>query len=187
VAAYKELLSVIGKLYGANEEVLAGKMRGRLQNLAKMGIPSGGQLGKGKSLDYDRCHIYQVIMCLELAELGLNPSQNAGFMKWAWGYRLKKIFESEYASPSADELLFIFSFDLMSKEWKQAPEQPEAMNVLGEFLEGTIAFKPISQMQKALADLTESGVKHFSVINITAIVRDVEREMAGILPPVSRG
>lgn len=50
MATYADLMRVLAMLYGADEETLHGQVRGRVQNLQKMGIPLGlgSQTGRGK-------------------------------------------------------------------------------------------------------------------------------------------
>jgi hypothetical protein len=189
MAAYKDLLFLIGELYGANEDVLSGKMRGRLQNLAKMQIPMGGQVGKGKSLDYGRSQIYQVIMCLELAELGLLPSHAALLVKSMWlrgintESSLYARLEQEWKFPSDDDQLFVGAFGLMSATWAQEQTAPEVAAIMGEPLPGYKFFAPASKLGDALAAINSLGLRHFSVINLSALVREVERILKGVLPP----
>lgn len=189
MAAYKDLLFLIGELYGADEVVLSGKIRGRLQNLAKMGIPMGGQVGKGKSLDYGRSQIYQVIMCLELAELGLLPSHAALLVKYRWleGTHFEISFysrlEQEWKFPCDDDQLFVGAFGLMSATWTQEHTAPEVAAVMGEPLPGHSFFIRASEFADALAAINSLGLRRFSVVNLSALVREVERILKGVLPP----
>lgn len=168
MATYAELLELIGSIYEADEAALKGQVRGRLQNLAKMGVPIGGQVGKGKRFDYGRGEIYQIIFCLELAELGVMPSQAAEIVKQLWQSNLGLDFgaASAIGQFGDDRLAVIFS-NVMSAAWRPAEVEVVFVNA-SEFAEYLEKSKP--------------GARHFSVINIWAIAAAVESKMANRLP-----
>jgi hypothetical protein len=170
MAAYKDVLAVIGQLYGADESTLAGKIRGRLQNLAKLGVPIGAQLGKGKSFDYGRAEIYQIILCMELAELGLTPFHASAIVKRWWKTDFAPDFEREWRSPSDDARIVIFEFSLMSKEWRES-EEPRNYS---------ITHCHASALGSVFKEMAKRGLSHFSVLDLTGLVRKVERAIESL-------
>ncbi|MGC1861913.1 MAG: hypothetical protein WA733_12515 [Methylocystis sp.] len=183
MASYKDLMGVLGKLYGADEEALRGQMRGRVQNLQKMGIPLGLQVGKGRKINYERSQFYQIVLCMELAELGIMPGQIAALVRSLWSVQFKTIFNSEWLSTSQDDILFCFAFNLISDSWKQNIDNSLPMSIRYVVPEGRLLWVTAAEFPMQLKRLNETGMRHFSVINITALVRDVEKLLVGILPP----
>lgn len=179
MASLKDLLNLLSTLYSADELAISGQVKGRVQNLQKMGVPIGGNIGKGKRLDYGRSEIYQVVTCFELAELGLNPSQSSFFVKEDWAQKLEPHYRKEWTAPGKEDLLLIVMVELMSSTWKQ-PESPAKAPLSASYV-----FTTPKKLWTAVEFMNRSGMRHFSTINVSALVRDVEREMTGILPPVA--
>lgn len=168
MATYKELLELLGSLYGADADALEGKMRGRLQNLAKLGVPIGGGIGKGKRFDYGRSEVYQIVFCLELAEIGLMPAQASEIVKRLWASDLGMDFSTAGAfGPLGNDRLVVIFSNAMSSAWRESSIDVEFVDV-SEFADRFAKTKP--------------GARHFSVVNITALAAEVESRMAGRLP-----
>jgi hypothetical protein len=47
-------------------------------------VPFDLRSSRGKKLEYDRDHIYQWALCLELAEFGLDPSVIVALLRTKW-------------------------------------------------------------------------------------------------------
>jgi len=117
MATYSEVMRVLAALYGADEKALHGPLRGRVQNLQKLGIPAGLKVGKGKRIDYKPEQIYEIVFCMELAETGIIPSVMKSITLQA-SYLISRIFKKERQHPSTDnDTLLVLQTKQMSSYW----------------------------------------------------------------------
>jgi hypothetical protein len=65
------------------DESQKGAFRGKLKHLQKLGLP-GGQHGKGHRVRYNRELAFQLLICLLLAELGIDPNLVVRVVKEQW-------------------------------------------------------------------------------------------------------
>jgi hypothetical protein len=183
MATFSQLMKAFGTLYGADEQAISGQLRGRIQNLQKLGIPIGlgSKTGRGRAIDYRRNEIYQLAFCLELFELGLTPGHVAKIVSTAWD-SLAPEFEKEWTSPSADDAVLIIETSLMSGTWNR--EFRAAARENHEVVQGTaITRSSLTKIPALFADRLGAW-RHCGVLNLTRLVTDVERELAHALPQV---
>jgi hypothetical protein len=128
VADYTNVSRLLGALHGAHWQSVEGAFgkafRGRLQNFQRFGIPLGKSPGKGKKIDYKKDDVFQLALCLEMAEFGVDPALISSLVKQCWREDLSDIF-IEQAAPekTKDAVLFCFSPNVMSAGWAD-PDNP---------------------------------------------------------------
>jgi hypothetical protein len=184
MASYAEVMKVLAELYRAGEDAVRGPLRGRIQNLQKLGVPLHGQVGKGKKLDYQRQQIYQLVFCMELAEIGLNPSQVASTVRVLWELAFGGAFLAEAAVPSLDnDRILILVADQMSTAWT-TPQSPSPFCTV---MPMTVKQSDEKTLAEDIAGLKrDKRWRHLSMINVSEIVREVEPRLADILSPPQR-
>ena len=168
MASYSDVMKVLAALYGADEKVIRGPLRGRVQNLQKMGIPIGLQVGKGKKIDYKREQIYQIVLCMELAEIGVIPSKLSDIIKKHWNSISSILWREIQGQEEGSENLLVFKMNQMSSAWGN---------------DG--AFEMHSSYDNAHLIRTLKGFRgwrHLYLVNITEVVRKVEQQLAIIVP-----
>jgi hypothetical protein len=184
MASYAEVVKVLGELYRADEEAVRGPLRGRVQNLQKLHIPLGLQVGKGRKIDYQREQIYQLMFCMELAEMGLTPSQIALIVRGFWENVFASEFRNEVAAQSQnnDRILVLF-LNQMSATW-----DPTLRDTPPSLKNHPLAVElPLTRVIRTNANRLEQDLagswRRLSLINISELVREVEPRLADILPP----
>jgi hypothetical protein len=83
-APYKSVIAAFGMFYGASETEIASGMRGRVKNFQKLGVPLDTRVGKGTKIEYGRQEIYQLLLCFEMAKLGMMPSEIVKKIEGFW-------------------------------------------------------------------------------------------------------
>jgi hypothetical protein len=89
---YAEAETVLAKLYAATGAPQRGAFRARLKTLKKFGIPLDSHPGKGKKIRYGYEQLYQWSLCLEMAQLGLDPTVVAKLIRERWALEFYKYF-----------------------------------------------------------------------------------------------
>lgn len=170
MATFSEIIEILTHLYGdgaaslqtgVDPEQIASAMKSRVQNLQKMGIPLGMNVGKGKRINYSRNEAYQIFLCIELANLGIAPSISTQIIKQHWDKRLKAKFETEwktFLNPAVDGGILLFFF-------------PEIMKHQDEIIIGTASLK---QFSEGLGKLFPGEWKSMAVVSISNLVRRIE-------------
>lgn len=122
------------------------------------------------SIDYQSEQIYQLAFCLELADSGVIPSQIALVVKSRWSDKIYRYFEQELKSPSAEnDRVLIFAMSQMAYSWKSGEEDPFIM---------VPAITGGDMLGRAVERLRKRGRRHVILINVSDIVRCVEKHRA---------
>jgi hypothetical protein len=74
-------------VFGADDAVRHGALRGRLKHLGRLGWPGIGR-GKGQRVLYSHEQAVQLLIALMLEELGIDPSVIVGLLKQYWEHAL---------------------------------------------------------------------------------------------------
>lgn len=205
MASYREVMGVLGKFYSLPEDVIQNQLRGRVQNFQKLGIPIGLQVGKGKRIDYGRNEIYQLVLCLELAELGLLPAFIAKIIKETWEKAYWQIIKGVL---KGDKFMIYYKLNLMSAGWEKRElsfvEKFHLQEEEGECEEKKAQRRYVKKLDEfnndmesrygfefSMVSVNDSfnpfslRFRHMSVLNIQSIVEDIESHLVGIVPPYS--
>jgi hypothetical protein len=174
MATYAHVIKILAALFGASEKETLGPIRGRLQNFQRLGIPLGLKIGKGKKIDYQSEQIYQLAFCLELADAGVIPSQIEYVIKEWWESDIYKHFKDEMASPNAGGKILILAMRQMVHAW---PGRTPDSLFDGFVITGPGGDKTFAEV---IGDLRRKGWRHAILIDLTEIVRCVEKHRAAI-------
>jgi hypothetical protein len=85
--SYAEVFAALARIY--ESDTTPGVLRGRIQNFQRLGIAPDSP-GKGGRVSYQPEDVYKWAFCLELAELGLDPTVIAKFVSVAWSGSLRE-------------------------------------------------------------------------------------------------
>jgi hypothetical protein len=173
MATYSEVLKVLAAVYGADEKATRGPLRARLQNLQKFGIPLGMNVGKGKKIDYRDGELYQLAFSLELADVGIMPNQIQTIIRGLWLYRIYGYFREALDLGAKDDIILIFDLNQMSSAWVR--DDLEAKDFHFAEIRGNN-----ETLGAGIKDFIREGWRHLSLINVSALVRAVEKERARI-------
>jgi hypothetical protein len=122
-----------GYTYAAVEAALAkvfvtaqkGALRGRIQNLRRLGLPSGGP-GRGKTISYTDARVCAWLIALELEEFGVDPALAVRMIKTRWTDLSRFIREAREARHDNDIILVVRPC-FMSANWTLGPEVGQEM------------------------------------------------------------
>lgn len=117
---YAQAEAVLARLYGADPERQKTTLRARLKHFKKLGVPFDSAPGKGAKVLYDRSHILQWAMCLELSEAGLDPTLIVRWLRKRWPVLVADIERVNYEPDEAPVLTLIPR--VMSRAWGGADE-----------------------------------------------------------------
>jgi len=81
---YAQVEAALARLFNADPEVQRKTFRARIVHLRRVGIPLGFSPGRGKRIAYELEQVYQLGLCLELEEMGLDPSLISRLMVKFW-------------------------------------------------------------------------------------------------------
>ena len=119
---YAEAEAVLAKLYAATGAPQQGAFRARLKTLKKVGIPLGSSPGRGKKIKYGYDELYQWTFCLELSQLGVDPTVIGKLMAEQWKHHFSLFFrqaegELDILSDSPKDVYVMIHTELMSASW----------------------------------------------------------------------
>lgn len=120
MATLKEVLDVLGPVYGVPERALLTVFKGRIQNFQRLGIPFNARPGKGARVDYSRDDVLQLAFACELSELGFTPGHVEVAIRMFWPRRIGPVFAEEWENPSSyDEPMRLFVITkVMTCQWQ---------------------------------------------------------------------
>lgn len=81
--SYAMVETALARVFDLNAADQKGRLRGRIQHLRRLGLPSGGP-GSGKTIAYDFDAIVMWLIALELEEFGIDPRLAVKMVKIYW-------------------------------------------------------------------------------------------------------
>jgi hypothetical protein len=116
--SYAMVESALARVFGADAMAQKRVFRGRLQHLRRLGLPSGGR-GRGKAITYTKANIYELGFCLQLEQLGVDPSLAVDLLK---APRHRKYILDAYATAEeslqkGEHYFFWLVTEFMSASW----------------------------------------------------------------------
>lgn len=72
--SYKAVESLLADLHDVSPKRLPA-LRARLKHLKRLGFPAGVNTGRGRPADYNAASVLQLMLALELVEIGLTPER----------------------------------------------------------------------------------------------------------------
>jgi len=168
---YAEVETVLARLYHA-DAVQRGAFRGRIAHLRRLGIPIGQAPGKGRKIVYEKEHVYQLALCLELEEFGIDPLLIASFVKQFWttfyGHFIEAEMDSQLVGPedTPSDLCFAIEPAFMSKNWHRQA------GAVSESFPGLIDFIPFRTAEDARYVVSK---RRLCTLNLSMIVRMIRQ------------
>jgi hypothetical protein len=173
---YAEVEAVLAQLHHAGGAVQHGAFRGRLAHLRRLGIPIGLNPGKGKRISYEIEQLYQLALCLELAEFGLDPSLIVKMVKQFWATQFYLLFTQ--AEMDLDFCLgpehipsdigFAIQPEFMAGNWHRRE------GAFAETFPGLIDFGPFRTAEDAGQILAH---RRSCILNLSVLIRLIRQAM----------
>ena len=174
---YFAVEAALGELYRAKTEAQRRTLRGRINNLQRLGIIELAP-GKGQALPYERDHIWRWVFCLELAEYGHTPAVQAALVASYWKPVLSGIFRSAQRAVEAgksDVFMYIRGAALMSAAWNQEPHRFAGVPYIGKFTSSDIG------LVLEWLENDERTPPRLSIVNLSARLRMLNKALASAL------
>ena len=124
--SYAHVEAALARIFDA-EHVQKAAFRGRLKHFRKLGIPRHNP-GKGARVAYGMPDIYQLMICLELSELGIDPNLVAKLVHHHWDINRRfpaAIAKARELHGSGDDLWIAIPANFMSQTWGERFEQSD--------------------------------------------------------------
>jgi hypothetical protein len=159
---YPQVEDIFGRLYGARPTVKTGALRGRIIHLRRLGLPVNVACGSGNKIAYGKEQVYELGFCLQLEQLGVDPSLAAKLLQ----ARRKDILRAyARAEEEREDWFFWLVTEFMSASWsKEKLKFPG----LAEFQAG-----PMRTLEWAVIRLGSRQGSCLAVFRMTPLVREV--------------
>lgn len=182
MATLAEVLDILGPMYWAPERVKQTLIKSRVQNMQRLGIPTGARPGKGARVDYGPDEICQIAFAFELGELGLGPAHIEVVLRGFW-HVIGPVFAGEWktASPEDEPTRLFVITRAVSCQW----ESPVSMRIegVGDVTE-TNPIEYIKDIKYKGADwdiilsmMDQKRGNRFTIFNVSKIVRQIKERM----------
>src|SRR3954468_19291233 len=175
---YAQVEATLARLFDADPEVQRKTFRARIVHLRRVGIPLGFSPGRGKRIAYELEQVYQLGLCLELEEMGLDPSLISRLMETFWANMLYPLLIEEEQELGfslgpvdiPDDLLFAIYPKFMSGQWDRHPYSPEGFQEFVDFR----PFRFDKAVEGAKAALSASRT---CTLNLSAFIRSIRQSL----------
>ena len=179
---YARVEAALARVYDA-EDVQKNAFRGRLKHFRKLGIPQHNP-GKGGRIAYDVQDVWQLMVCLELSEFGIDPNLIVKIVQRHWAGRgyFRQAIQNAQLFPTAN-FLAVMHTNFMSWQWSEKFKVTEA----GIFHQsGTLdpigfSFPKEGDAAVIFEELRQAG-RRACVFNLSARIRAVEKALEESLP-----
>jgi hypothetical protein len=179
VLGYARVETALAQVYQA-EHVQKTAFRGRLKHFRKLGIPQHNP-GKGGRIQYGMQDVWQLMVCLELAEFGIDPNLIVKIVRQHWavrGHFPQAISNAYRLRDSGNDLLVAVHANFMSWTWGEKLTQSEAGIFYQSGKLDPVLVRSFKESDHAafLKAMRESGERAF-VFNLGARIRAVEKAL----------
>lgn len=152
--SYGEVVRVLAKMHDF-APAKSTPLRGRVQHLQKLGVPSGVNTGRGRAAAYGRDELFQIAVAFEMLDLGF-PPERARLVTTNWDMVRGGILEAATVNPFERVYLVLHPLALNYLRNKEAEPQELATSIF--FLRKTMLVDwmntPATARSTALIDLT---------------------------------
>jgi hypothetical protein len=109
--SYSALEAAIGNVFGVDEAGQRGWLRGRIQNLRRLGLTPEGP-GSGRAISYDYEYGLKWLIGIEFALLHVDPSTTAAFIHEHWDPIRTRVQDARNVSPDGkNDVLLTVKFN----------------------------------------------------------------------------
>jgi hypothetical protein len=132
VFSYAQIEAILARVHEVTPQQI-GAFKARLQHLRRLGVPIGlDGPGKGKRVEYTREHLCQLVLCLECAQLGFDPTWTVGWVQENWAALARNVFWAAYVGlkgkePRRDVDWFVFLYPRLLKLDTGTGTRPHAL------------------------------------------------------------
>jgi hypothetical protein len=174
---YSQVESALARIYQA-EHVQRKAFRACLKHFRKLGIPHKNP-GKGNRVRYSASDIFQMLICLELSEFGIDPNLIVKIVERHWAGRgyFPSVIDAAQRFPGNDFYAALHA-NFRSWTWGKKIEQT-AKTVSyqsGPHDPVHLSFPKESDLPTLLQRLRETGQRAM-VFNLSARVRELEQAL----------
>lgn len=166
MTSYAVVETALARMHGADPEVQRGAFRGRIKHLQRLGLPLGVKPGKGKRIEYNEEQILQLVLALELAEFGIDPTTIVSIIASHWDESIFKYLE---ANAQQRWLYMILSVRLMSSSWRPG----------GSIANGVHNISWVSVNNK-IGDAVKSSTNRAILIDVFRVVNELKQILSEI-------
>lgn len=175
---YARVKSALAKIFDV-EDAQEGAFRGRLKHFRKLGIPAENP-GKGTRLQYSASDIFQLLICLELSEFGIDPTLIVEIVKSHWAGRngFFAAIDRAKRDPEEDHFALIRAHFMSASLQRRFMKSATEISLRSEPNPVEIRFTSARRVMEALQGplLTDGRYegKRFCIFNLSQRIHDVE-------------
>ena len=163
---YGQLETLIARIYGAPAKAQTGALRGRLRHLRRLGLPIGAARGSGNKITYGKEQVYELGFCLQLEQLGIDPSLAVDLLKaYRETYILRAYANAEEALQNGEDYFFWLVTEFMSAGWSTKKLKFPGLPV---FQAGSL-----EEFEDAIARFDSRQGGCMALFHMTTLVREV--------------
>ena len=161
---YPQVEEILARLYDAAGAAKTGAFRGRITHLRRLGLPLGVARGSGNKIAYGKEQVYELGFCLQLEQLGIDPSLAASLLQAHPKYILNAYARAEELQKREDWFFWLVT-EFMSASWSKEklkfPGLPD------------MQAGPMRTLKAAIAQFDSRPGSCLAVFKMTPLVREV--------------
>jgi hypothetical protein len=115
VDSYSMVETLLAKVFGAGAEAQKGALRGRIKHLQRLGLTV--KAPGVRKIAYTSGQIYELGFCLQLEQLGVDPTLAVKLLQAHRGYVLRAYRNAEEALQNGEDYFFWLVTEFMSARW----------------------------------------------------------------------
>jgi hypothetical protein len=163
VNSYSMVETVLAKVFGADAEAQKGALRGRIKHLQRLGLTV--KAPGVRKIAYTREQIYELGFCLQLEQLGADPTVAVKLLQAYRKYILRAYGEAEEALQKGELYFFWLVTEFMSARWSKKKLKFPG---LPKFQAG-----PLQVFEGEVSSLWSKHGSCLAVFQMTPLVREV--------------
>jgi hypothetical protein len=164
---YPQVEGILARLYGASAKAQTGALRGRITHLRRLGLPLGAARGSGNKIAYGKEQVYELGFCLQLEQLGVDPSLAAKLLlpETHRKYILRAYADAELELQKREDWFFWLVTEFMSASWsKEKLKFPGLRNIQAG---------PMRALEGAIARFDSRPGDCLALFQMTPLIREV--------------
>ena len=162
-ASYSMVEAVLAKIFGADAAAQKGALRGRIKHLQRLGLTVKARRGV-RRIAYTNGQIYELGFCLQLEQLGVDPTLAVKLLQAQREYILGAYAHAELAERE-DWFFWLSGLNFMSAAWSKEKRKFPGLPEMGA--------GPIRRLEGTIAHLWSGQGTCLAVFQMTPLVREV--------------